>query len=100
MVAVLPGVCETFANPLRLNSLLMSEDLPTLERPANDTSGKVDSGSWFETPNERSKETLLKMKAIFGVDLYEAGLAEKVCGYLQELAAGPGAVRATLKKYV
>ncbi len=43
---------------------------------------------------------VLKMKAIFGVDLYEAGLAEKVCGYLQELAAGPGAVRATLKKYV
>lgn len=43
---------------------------------------------------------VLKMKQIFGVDLYEAGLAEKVCGYLQELTAGVGAVRATLKKYV
>ncbi|MDO4303625.1 MAG: mannitol dehydrogenase family protein [Bacillota bacterium] len=42
----------------------------------------------------------LKMKQIFGVDLYEAGLAQKVCGYLQELTAGVGAVRATLKKYV
>ena len=36
---------------------------------------------------------------IFGVDLYEAGLAQKVCGYLSELKAGPGAVRRTLEKY-
>lgn len=43
---------------------------------------------------------LLKMKEIFGVDLYEAGLADRVCTYLAELAAGAGAVRATLKKYV
>ena len=40
------------------------------------------------------------MKQIFGVDLYETGLAGKVCGYLQELTAGAGAVRSTLKKYV
>lgn len=37
---------------------------------------------------------------IFGVDLYQAGLAERVCGYFKELAAGKGAVRETLKKYV
>lgn len=43
---------------------------------------------------------VLKMKQIFGVDLYEAGLAELVCGYLKEMTAGPGAVRATLRKYV
>ena len=43
---------------------------------------------------------VLKMKHIFGVDLYEAGLAELVCGYLKEMTAGPGAVRATLRKYV
>ncbi|NBJ94009.1 mannitol dehydrogenase family protein [Parablautia muri] len=43
---------------------------------------------------------LLKMKQIFGVDLYEAGLADKVCGYLKEMTKGVGAVRATLKKYV
>ena len=43
---------------------------------------------------------VLKMKQIFGVDLYEAGLAGKVCGYLSELTAGTGAVRSTLKKYV
>ncbi len=37
---------------------------------------------------------------IFAVDLYECGLAEKVIGYFKELLAGPGAVRATLVKYV
>lgn len=40
------------------------------------------------------------MKNIFGVDLYEAGLADLVISYLKELTAGTGAVRATLKKYV
>ncbi len=43
---------------------------------------------------------VLENKAIFGVDLYEAGMAEKVCGYFSEMTAGVGAVRATLKKYV
>ncbi len=43
---------------------------------------------------------ILSDKVIFGVDLYECGLADKVIGYLKELIAGPGAVRATLKKYV
>lgn len=42
---------------------------------------------------------LLKKKEIFGADLYEAGLAEKVCQYFTELTAGTGAVCATLKKY-
>lgn len=45
-------------------------------------------------------ESILKDKAIFGVDLYEVGLAERVCGYFKELIAGVGAVRTTLKKYV
>ena len=43
---------------------------------------------------------VLHMEKIFGVDLYEVGLAPKVVGYFRELIAGPGAVRATLKKYV
>ena len=38
--------------------------------------------------------------SVFGLDLYEAGLAETVTGYLRELTAGPGSVRATLKKHV
>ncbi len=43
---------------------------------------------------------LLHNSSIFGVDLYEAGLADKVIGYFEELCGGKGAVRATLKKYV
>lgn len=33
---------------------------------------------------------------IFGVNLYKAGLADKVCGYFKEFVTGPGAVRKTL----
>lgn len=37
---------------------------------------------------------------VFGVDLYEIGLGEQIEGMVKELYAGPGAVRATLHKYV
>ena len=49
---------------------------------------------------ETAVAPLLKMKQIFGVDLYEVGVANKVCNYLKELTKGAGAVRDTLKKYV
>lgn len=37
---------------------------------------------------------------VFGVDLYQVGLGEKIEGMVAELFAGPGAVRKTLHKYV
>ena len=43
---------------------------------------------------------ILSNPVLFGVNLYEAGLAEKVEALLMEELAGPGAVRATLKKYL
>ena len=43
---------------------------------------------------------VLENKAIFGVDLFEAGLSDRVIGYFEELTAGKGAVRVTLSKYV
>ena len=43
---------------------------------------------------------ILSSTNIFGADIYEAGLAEKVEGLYHELSAGKGAVRATLKKYL
>ena len=52
------------------------------------------------TDVEEALEKVLKDKSIFGVDLYEVGLANRVCGYFKELTAGVGAVRETLKKYV
>lgn len=43
---------------------------------------------------------VLESREIFGVDLYEAGLADQVIRYLNEMTEGPGAVRKTLKRYV
>ncbi|WP_099469595.1 mannitol dehydrogenase family protein [Konateibacter massiliensis] len=43
---------------------------------------------------------LLHDETIFGVDLYQVGLAELVCKYFNEMIAGVGAVEATLSKYV
>jgi fructuronate reductase len=53
-----------------------------------------------DTDVEETIKPLLTNKAIFGVDLYEVGLAELVVKYFTELIAGPGAVRETLKNYV
>ena len=43
---------------------------------------------------------ILSNKEIFGSDLYSLGLGEKIEGYFAEMTAGPGAVRATLQKYL
>ncbi len=53
-----------------------------------------------EAFDEEQLRPILSDDAIFGVDLYECGLADKVIGYFKELNAGPGAVRATLEKYL
>lgn len=45
-------------------------------------------------------EKILSNKAVFGVDLYEAGLGEKVEAMFAELNQGVGAIRNTLKKYL
>ncbi|MDR0456638.1 MAG: mannitol dehydrogenase family protein, partial [Treponema sp.] len=44
-------------------------------------------------------EPILSNSKIFAVNLYEAGLGEKVESYFEELLAGPGAVAAALWKY-
>ena len=45
-------------------------------------------------------KALYTRKDVFGVDLYAAGLGERIEGMVKELYAGPGAVRKTLHKYV
>lgn len=42
---------------------------------------------------------ILENQKIWGVNLYDVGMAEKICDYFNELIQGPGAVRATLRKY-
>ena len=43
---------------------------------------------------------VLSNQSLFGVDLRQAGLEEKIAEMFAELAAGPGAVRKTLQKYL
>jgi len=53
-----------------------------------------------EPVDDAQIDPILSDASIFGVDLHDCGLADKVLGYFKELMAGPGAVRETLKKYV
>lgn len=53
-----------------------------------------------ETDVHKVLEPILKDETIFAVDLYQAGLGEKVEAMFAELTAGTGAVRETLKKYL
>ena len=53
-----------------------------------------------EVDAEAILKPVLSNSKIFGVDLYEVGMADLVCSYFKELIAGPGAVRKTLEKYV
>ena len=45
-------------------------------------------------------EPILSNTEIFTLDLYAAGLGEKIEGYLLEMLAGPGAVAATIHKHL
>ncbi len=51
-------------------------------------------------PFDEALKPLLSNRKIFGADLYADGLAGRVARYFGELAAGPGAVRKTLKRHV
>ncbi|MDR2786019.1 MAG: mannitol dehydrogenase family protein, partial [Treponema sp.] len=51
-------------------------------------------------PFHRELEGVLSNSAVFAVNLYEAGLGERVEACFGELVAGPGAVRAVLRRYV
>ncbi len=64
--------------------------------------GYVDGISLGSPAEEAAEkiEPLLHESRIFGVDLFEAGLSDRIKGYFTEMIAGPGAVRKTLKKYV
>jgi fructuronate reductase len=53
----------------------------------------------YSGPLHGKLEPILSNPALFGVNLYEAGLGTRVESYLEELLAGPGAVAKVLKKY-
>ena len=49
---------------------------------------------------EETLKPVLENAKIFGVNLYEVGMAETVCQYFKEMTAGVGAVRRTLEKNI
>ena len=52
-----------------------------------------------EPAKEKQLYPLLSNKSIFGANLYEVGLADRVTDMFAELTRGPGAIRTTLIKY-
>lgn len=52
-----------------------------------------------EADVENALRPILLNDKIFGVNLYEIDMADKVCGYFKELISRKGAVRETLKRY-
>lgn len=52
-----------------------------------------------ETLKDQMK-SILSNEKIFFVDLYKAGLGEKIEGYLREMLAGKGSTMATIRKYM
>ena len=53
-----------------------------------------------ETASDEFLAPLLSDRGLFGVDLAEAGLAGKIGDMLRGMLSGPGAVRATLQKWL
>jgi fructuronate reductase len=51
-------------------------------------------------PFDEVLRPILSDTTLFGVDLYATGLAPLVIRYFTEMVAAPGAVRATLQRYV
>jgi fructuronate reductase len=51
-------------------------------------------------PFRAALEPILSNSKIFALNLYEAGLGERIESYFEEMLAGPGAVEATLHKYI
>jgi fructuronate reductase len=51
-------------------------------------------------PFRAALEPILSNSKIFALNLYEAGLGERIESYFAEMLAGPGAVEATLHKYI
>lgn len=60
---------------------------------------KLGQGKLSDSQRENAVK-FLGRKDVFAVDLNEIGLADKVIGLFEELIAGEGAVRATLRKYL
>ncbi len=78
-------------NPFELSPDPMLEEL----------CGKLKGIVWNKPESYTGQlKEILSNERIFGIDLYKAGLGEKIESFFREELAGPGAVRAALKKHL
>jgi fructuronate reductase len=76
------------------------ESMPLSPDPLLDKLTATVAGIRLGQPQPAKIRPILSDETIFGINLYGAGLGEKIEGFFAEMTAGPGAVRETLKKYV
>ena len=78
------------------------KDMAVSPDPMLEDLNKMLAGIRFGEPGSVRDQLkpILSNPVIFGVDLYDAGLADKVEGLFLELIDGPGAVRRTLQKHL
>lgn len=81
------------------------EDFPVSPDPMADILGSVVSsvkldGTCSVEHAESLLHPVLENEKIWGVNLYDAGLAPSICHYFIEMTKGAGAVCSTLEKYV
>ncbi len=94
---VLAGWCRyLLAKDDNLEDMSVSSDPMLAELQATLSTVKADDVASY---NGQLKD-ILSNPVLFGVNLYEVGLAEKVEGMFKEMLAGKGAVRNTLVKYL
>ncbi len=88
-----------------LRYLLAVDDKGEVFTPSSDPllaecQEKLRGISLRDTVSVEALRPLLENRVIFGVDLFEAGLAEKVTAYFNEMIQGPGSVLAALKRRI
>ena len=82
MSMVLPGVDDVLARSLRPVSMLMSDDLPTLERPMNAYSWRVPAG---HLPTSVLLISNLALDMIMMISLFSEGPISVVGSYLMQM---------------
>jgi len=87
-----------------LRYLLAKDDNGQVFEPSSDplletAQGMLEGIQLGDSVTEDKLSGLLSNDVIFGTDLIAAGLGKKITGYFNELNAGVGAIRSTLKKY-
>ncbi len=100
----LEGVCMAIAGYLRYLIAVDDQGQPfeLNPDPMNDELHGQLASLKFDDPSSLTDQTkpILSNARIWGVNLYEAGIGEKIEGMLREMLEGPGAVRRTLHRHV